>query len=140
MIPLGFRLAAAANIGGVLLFSQAFSNDRFISLSPVVFSRFGLLSIMLWGLAYLAVASVYDRVPYLLAVFAAEKGLYVATWLVWIRSHGGELPDLFAVSPLTATFYLIYGPTDLLFGFFFAFVALRVFRSRRERRGSFSVG
>ncbi len=132
MSPLGFRFAAAGNIGGVLVFSQAFSNDRLVSLSPVVFSRFGLLSIILWGLAYLAVASAYDRVPNLVALSAAEKGLYVATWLVWIRSHGGELPRLFTVSPLTATFYLIYGPTDLLFGLFFAFVALRVFRSRRE--------
>jgi hypothetical protein len=96
----------------------------------VVFSRFGLLSIILWGLAYLAVASVYVRAKWLLAVFAAEKCLYVATWLSWIRSHAGELPGLFSESPLTATFYLIYGPTDLLFGLFFAFVALRVFRSR----------
>jgi hypothetical protein len=132
MIPLGFRLAAAANIVGVLLFSQAFSSERFISLSPVVFSRFGLVSIMLWGLAYLAVASVYDRVPKLVAVFAVEKGLYVATWLFWMRSRGGELPGLFNVSPLTATFYAIYGPTDLLFGLFFALVALRVFRTRRQ--------
>ena len=63
MIPFGFRLAGAANIVGVLLFSLAFTNERLIELSPAVMSRFGLISIMLWGLAYFSVASSYTRCP-----------------------------------------------------------------------------
>ena len=91
MIPFGFRLAGAANIVGVLLFSLAFTNERLIELSPAVLSRFGLISIMLWGLAYFSVASSYSAVPFLIGVFALEKLIYVVSWLVWIREHGQEL-------------------------------------------------
>jgi hypothetical protein len=128
MIVNGFRLAAAMNIGGVLLFSLGLTNERLIGLSPVVFSRFGLACIILWGLAYLAAGPHHERLPLLAGVFALEKLLYVGTWLLWMREHGGQLPALFSESPLTATFYAIYGPNDLLFGAFFTYVAFRAAR------------
>lgn len=128
-IPLGFVLAGVANIGGVLLFSLGFSNARLTELSPVVLSPFGLLCIVLWGLAYLSVARGYRRVPWLVAVFALEKLIYAYTWVDWMREHGAQLPGLFADSPLTAVFFVIYGPNDLLFGLFFAAVAaMRLWR------------
>lgn len=129
MIPLGFRLAGLTNIVGVLTFSLAFTNARLGELSPVVFSRFGLVSIMLWGAAYLAVATRWRAVPALIAVFAIEKLVYVVTWIEWMSQHGGELSPLFAESPLTATFYLIYGPNDALFCVFFAAVAWKAWRA-----------
>jgi hypothetical protein len=122
---LGFQLAAFVNIVGVLVFSKGFSNATLVSRSPIVFSRFGLLSIVLWGLAYLAVAQDHERVPRLVAVFAIEKLVYVGTWVAWIARFRGELPRLVSESPLTGTFYAIYGPTDLVFAVFFAAVALR---------------
>lgn len=121
----GFRFAAVMNIGGVLLFSLAFTNARLSALDPAVFSRFGLVCIVLWGLAYLAASEVYPQVPGIVAVFALEKLVYVIAWLGWMRVHAPELPRLFGTDPLTATFYAIYGPNDLVFGLFFAYVAAR---------------
>jgi len=131
---LGFRLAAATNILGVLVFSWGLTNERLTELSPIVFSRFGLISIMLWGMAYWAVASSYLAVPFLVAVFAIEKLIYVITWVIWIKEHGGELPSLFTESPLTATFFSIYGQIDLAFGLFFAFAAMQGFRGESKPR------
>ncbi len=132
MIPFGFRIAGAANIVGVLVFSLAFTNERLIELSPAVLSRFGLISIMLWGLAYFSVASSYRAVPGLCGVFALETFIYVGSWLVWIQAHGQSLLHLFTESPLTATFYTFYGPNDFLFGVFFAYVAMRDLRASRK--------
>jgi len=126
---LGFRLAAAANVLGVLVFSLGFTNRQLTSLSPVVLSRFGLVSIVLWGLAYLAISEAADRVPGLVAVFALEKLVYVVTWIVWMGRFGAELPRIFSEAPLAATFMAIYGPNDLLFGLFFAVVAWRGLRA-----------
>jgi hypothetical protein len=121
----GFRLAGLVNVVGILVVSRGFTNATLVSRSPIVFSRFGLVCILLWGLAYLAVAREHARVPLLVAVFALEKLVYVLTWLSWMFRFGSELPRLFAESPLTGVFYAIYGPNDLLFGIFFAFVAGR---------------
>lgn len=129
-IALGFRLAGATNILGVLLFSLALTNARLTAHSPVVFSRFGLVCIILWGFAYLSVAEGHERVPYLVAVFAVEKLLYVATWVNWIRRFSDQLPRMFAESPLTGAFYAVYGPLDLLFCVFFTVVAIRCLRAR----------
>jgi hypothetical protein len=124
-ITLGFQAAGLVNVAGVLLFSKAFTNDALIARSPVVFSRFGLVCIILWGLAHLAVARRYQQVPLLVAVFAVEKFVYTGTWFSWMHRFGSELPRLFSESPLAAAFYAIYGPIDLLFGIFFAVVAMR---------------
>ena len=128
MIPLGFRVAGLTNIIGVLVFSLAFTNERLMSLSPVVFSRFGLISVMLWGAAYLAVATRYDAVPSLAGIFAVEKLVYVVTWVMWLQDHGQALKGLVSEAPLTGVFYAIYGPLDFAFGVFFAYVAVRYAR------------
>ena len=127
-MPFGFRLAGATNIVGVLVFSLGLTNERLIELSPIVFSRFGLISIMLWGMAYWAVATSYRTVPSLVGVFAIEKLIYVITWGMWLKAHGGDLSVLFAESPLTAIFYSVYGPIDFVFGLFFAFAATQGYR------------
>jgi hypothetical protein len=129
-VSLGFQAAAFVNVAGILLFSLAFTNQALISHSPVVFSRFGLVCIVLWGLAYLAVARTYAHVPALVAVFALEKLAYVATWVDWMSRFGAEWPRLWSESPLTAVFYASYGPNDLAFGLFFAWVAWTTSRGR----------
>ncbi len=121
----GFVAAGAVNILGVMLFSKGMTNDYLSGLDPQVFSSFGLKVIMLWGLAYLAVAGCYREARWVVAVFALEKLLYVAAWVIWMSEHGSELPVIFETSPLTWTFYVIYGPNDLLFGVFFAWVFFR---------------
>lgn len=112
----------------MLLVSRGFTNAALTAASPVVFSRFGLCSIVLWGLAYLAAARRHRELPWLVAVFALEKLVYVASWIDFMRRHGAGLPRLFAESPLTGAFFAVYGPNDLLFAVFFAAVAARGFR------------
>ena len=121
----GFRLAGMINIGGVLLFSAGFTDPTLGQQYPAVFAPFGLASIMLWGLAYLAVARRHAAVPWLVAVFAVEKAVYVATWVCWMLQHGNGLGELLQTHPLAGTFFLIYGPNDLAFGVFFLIVFLR---------------
>ena len=131
LIPLGFYAAAFVNIAGVLLFSQLYSNGLMSSLYPAVFSNFGLICIQLWGLAYWAVAKHWVHVPALIAVFAVEKLAYAVSWLQWMDQSVQQLPTVWSASPLTATFYLIYGPTDFAFGLFFVLVALQARRMRQ---------
>lgn len=138
-INLGFKIAAAVNILGILVFSLGFTNEQLVALSPVVASRFGLICIMLWGFAYLAVANTYQYVPALIGVFAIEKLVYVVTWLIWMQEFSHDLPRIYVESPLTATFYAIYGPNDFLFCLFFAYVAIK-FRRAEASTASHGAG
>ena len=124
----GFVAAGLANIVGILVCSMGFTNTLLTSLSPVVFSVFGMLSIILWGLAYLGAARSYRHVPYLIVVFAIEKLVYVITWIMWLTQSGQTLPQLFVQSPMTAIFFALYGLNDLVFGVFFAIVATKTLR------------
>lgn len=128
LILLGFLAGGLVNILGVLIFSAGFTSDGLARLQPALFSDFGLVAIMLWGLAYIAVSRSYVAVPWLVAVFAVEKLAYGIAWLSWMSAHGGELGALFGQQPLSATFMLIYGPNDWVFCLFFAWVFLVIRR------------
>ncbi len=119
---LGFWLAAIYNIVGILIFSKAFTNPLVAQYDPVIFSSFGLISIILWGLAYLSTAKRYMDVPYLLLVFFVEKMLYAQHWVDWMIDHSNLLNEIYLQSPLTHFFFLIYGVGDFLFGVFFLWV------------------
>jgi hypothetical protein len=121
----GFVAAGLMNIAGILVFSKAFTNEYMTSLSPNILSQFGMFCIVLWGLAYLAVARSYPAVPVLVLVFAVEKALYTSSWFVWLANHGSEFGTIWERDPLTAIFFAIYGPNDLLFGLFFAYVGFK---------------
>jgi hypothetical protein len=124
LIPLGFVIGGLVNILGVPLFSLGFHNPDLDRLVPGVFPNFGLLTIMLWGAAYIATARHYASVRWLVLVFALEKLAYGITWLLWMSHYAGELPKLLAEAPLTGAFMAIYGPNDLAFALFFAWVFL----------------
>jgi hypothetical protein len=126
----GFWLAGGYNIVGTLIFSAFFTNTLLTSLDPMLFSWFGLVAIILWGFAYLSVAKSYAAVPYLVAVFVVEKLLYATMWLMWLLKNGGTLPALFSTSPLTATFYVLYGAGDFAFALFFLWVVVQVWPKR----------
>ncbi|RMB60944.1 hypothetical protein EAX61_05530 [Dokdonia sinensis] len=120
----GFILAGLSNILGVLLFSRLFTNEVMMHSQPEVMSYFGLISIILWGLAYIAVYQSYEYVPLLLLVFVIEKFIYVILWLLWIITHSLAITyekDLFA-----GIFYTIYGVNDSIFGIFFAWVYVKM--------------
>ena len=117
--------AGVTNLVGVPLFSQMFSNDMLIALNPGVFSRFGLLLIMFWGVAYLASAGIHRQASGLLAVFALVKLVYVVTWGLWLNDHLLQLPELLRTHPLTGAFYAVYGVIDLLFAVLFLRLSLQ---------------
>lgn len=121
-IKLGFIAAAMMNIGGVLLFSRAFTNTTINDVDPVVMSNFGLLMIMVWGLAYLGAAFINANIKWLAAAFAIEKLVYVVVWLLWISNN--SLGAVYAQDLFAGIFYSIYGINDMVFMAFFAWVFL----------------
>ncbi|EGU38093.1 hypothetical protein VII00023_19194 [Vibrio ichthyoenteri ATCC 700023] len=127
VMKLGFVLAAAMNIGGVLIFSRGFTNSVINQFDPVVMSNFGLLMIMVWGLAYLGAATIEGNITWLAGAFAIEKVVYVVAWLLWI-SHN-DLSSVYQHDVFAGAFYTIYGLNDFVFMLFFIWV----FISQRKR-------
>ncbi|MBS9897490.1 MULTISPECIES: hypothetical protein [Vibrio] len=121
-VKLGFIAAAMMNIGGVLIFSRAFTNSVINEFDPVVMSNFGLLMIVVWGLAYLGAASVTSGVKWLAGAFAIEKLVYVVAWLLWFNEN--SLGSVYDQDLFAGIFYSIYGLNDLVFMLFFAWVFL----------------
>ena len=119
----GFVLAAFMNVGGVLLFSQGFTNAVINRADPVVMSNFGLLMIAVWGLAYLAAAQIQANLKWLGGAFAIEKLVYVLVWIDWLSEN--SLAQLYKEDLFAGMFYSIYGANDLVFMLFFAFVFFR---------------
>ncbi len=122
LIRNGFIAAAAMNIGGVLLFSRAFTNDAINQADPVVMSNFGLLMIVVWGLAYLGAAFIQGNIRWLAAAFAVEKLVYVVAWGLWMSNH--SLGAVYEQDLFAGVFYSIYGLNDLAFMLFFGWVFL----------------
>ncbi len=108
------------NIGGVLLFSRAFTNDAIAEADPIVMSSFGLLMIAVWGLAYLGAATASTSIKWLAGAFAIEKLVYVVAWLLWLSNN--NLVALYAKDLFAGMFFSIYGLNDLVFMLFFAWV------------------
>lgn len=121
-VKYGFMAAAAMNVGGVLLFSKVFTNAAINQADPVVMSNFGLLMIIVWGLAYLGAAFIQSNVAWLAGAFAIEKLVYVIVWGLWQANN--SLASVFEADILAGLFYSIYGINDLIFMLFFAWVFL----------------
>jgi len=133
LISGGFIVAGLANISGVLLVTRFFTDSSVSQYDATVMSTFGLLCILLWGLAYIATSRIKDNsVQWLAAVFALEKVLYVVVWLVWMAGNWDTLPDIYEQDWLTGLFYSIYGLNDLLFAIFFGFVFYRLSHSTAQ--------
>ena len=131
-ITRGFFLAGAVNVFGMLVISKLFTNALLNSTDPAVFSWLGQVAIVLWGLAYWAVAQAFRNVPYLVIVFFIEKMVYTVCWLVWLLQKGHSLTSIASESPMTAIFFGMYGAGDLAFGLFFGWVALKVLNRGRN--------
>jgi hypothetical protein len=116
----GLIAAACSNIGGVLLFSRLFTNEAINNADPVVMSNFGLVMIVVWGLAYLGAAACNTNIRWLAGAFAVEKLVYVAVWLTWLSDH--RLAPLYANDLFAGIFFSIYGLNDLVFMGFFVWV------------------
>lgn len=134
--PLGslvFLVAGLTDIVGVLYCSQALGNAFLTTVYPELLSVPGLILIMLWGLASLAVAGAYDRVPTLVLVFCLRQFFYFGAWLIWMGQHLEVLEPLWAASPRAGLFMAAFGPVDLLFGLAFLGIWWSLLRRRPAR-------
>lgn len=121
LIKNGFILAALMNFS-VLVFSRGFSNVAINEADPIVMSNFGLLMIVMWGLAYLSAITVISNIKWIAGAFALEKLIYVVVWVKWLL--GNSLETVYSADLFAGVFYSIYGLNDFLFMVFFAWVFL----------------
>lgn len=129
IIQKGFILAGLSNILGVLICSKGFTNQVMLTTQPGVMGYFGLISIILWGLAYIAVSKHYNQVKWLVGVFVIEKLAYVIAWSAFITTQ--SLSSVYEKDILAGVFYTIYGVNDFIFMLFFGFVFLKRAESLR---------
>ncbi len=120
LIRNGLIAAGVMNIGGVLLFFRAFTNSELNNADPIVMSNFGLLMIVVWGLAYFGAATVSANIKWLVGAFAVEKLVYVVAWIKWLSEN--SLAQLYSKDFFAGAFFSIYGANDLIFMLFFSLV------------------
>lgn len=123
-ITYGFILAGLANVLGMLWLSKGVTDIHLSDNVPVLFHTWGMFGVVLWGLAYIAVARNYNSVKPLIWVFALEKAVYVASWCIWMYQNSGTLSQLVKDDIFEGVFMLIYGPNDALFLLLFVWVGL----------------
>ncbi len=121
-INFGLIAAAVMNISGVLIFSRGFTNSTINNADPLLMSNFGLLMIVVWGLAYLSATKINSNIKWLAGVFALEKLIYFVFWVLWLL--GNSLEDVYSKDVFAGVFYSIYGVNDLVFMLFFAAIFL----------------
>lgn len=125
-IRYGFIGSGLINVLGIPIFSKFFTNTYLMGIDPDTFSAVSLVAIILWGLAYIAVAWQVVKVPLVALVFAVEKFFYAFVWGRWIWKHHAELPGIYTQDMLTGLFYSVYGLNDFLFGVLFLAAFLRI--------------
>ncbi len=128
-ITKGFIIAGLMNMS-VLFFSKLFTNSVIPEFDPVVMSNFGLLMIVVWGLAYMSVAKNYQYVKWLVGVFAIEKFIYGFIWIQWMLNH--NISAVFAKDTMAGAFYATYGVNDWIFCIFFVLVFIRLVKSKSQ--------
>jgi uncharacterized membrane protein len=122
-IEKGFILSGLMNLT-VLIFSRFFSNSTIPEYDPMVMSNFGLLMIVIWGLAYISVAKNYEKVKWIVGVFAIEKSIYGYIWINWMFNN--KVSEVYGKDTMAGLFYSIYGLNDLIFCAFFLFVFIKI--------------
>lgn len=110
----------------VLVHSRLFTNTTIPKFDPVVMSNFGLLMIIIWGLAYISVARSYHSVKWLLGVFAIEKFIYGYIWINWLLKN--SLSSVYKEDLMAGIFYTLYGINDWIFFIFFTWVFLQLIK------------
>lgn len=133
IISQGFIIAGLSNVMGVIICSKVFTNDVMLTTQPDVMGYFGLISIVLWGLAYMAVSKSYDQLRWLVGVFAIEKLAYVIAWIAFITSS--SLTSIYELDVLAGVFYTIYGFNDFVFMLFFGYVFMTQSRMKSKTNG-----
>jgi hypothetical protein len=123
-ITKGFIAAGISNTVAILIFSKGFTNDVIPETDPAVMSYFGLLMIMVWGVAYMAVSKSFEKVKWLVGVFVIEKLAYVIAYGHWFANN--SLQEVYDKDLLAGIFFTVYGWNDLLFMLFFGYVFFKI--------------
>ena len=79
----------------------------------MVISNFGLMIILVWGLAYLSAAFINSNIAGIVGVFILVKLIYFLTWSFWIMNNSLSL--VYEKDILAGIFYSIYGLTGFAF-------------------------
>lgn len=127
-ITKGFIASGISNTIGILIFSKGFTNDVIPETDPIVMSYFGLVMIMLWGAAYIAVSKSFEKVKWLIGIFVIEKLAYVLAYGFWFADH--SLTEVYDKDLLAGLFYSIYGLNDFLFMIFFGYVFINILNKK----------
>jgi hypothetical protein len=122
-ITYGFILAGLMN-SSVLIFSRFFTNSTIPEFDTSVMSNFGLLMIVVWGLAYISVSKCYKKTKWLIGVFVIEKIIYGCVWINWMINN--DLSVVFGKDTMAGLFYSMYGLNDWIFSIFFLIVFIRL--------------
>jgi hypothetical protein len=122
-ITYGFILAGLMN-SSVLIFSRFFTNSTIPEFDTSVMSNFGLLMIVVWGLAYISVSKCYKKTKWLIGVFVIEKIIYGCVWINWMMNN--DLSVVFGKDTMAGLFYSMYGLNDWIFSIFFLIVFIRL--------------
>jgi hypothetical protein len=122
-ISKGFIIAGLMNMS-VLIFSRLFTNSTIAEFDPSVMSNFGLVMIIIWGLAYISIFKNYHKVKWLVGVLAIEKLIYGLVWINWMLHN--TISDVYDKDIMAGLFYSIYGINDWAFFIFFSVVFLRL--------------
>ena len=120
-----FYLAGIINILGTLIFSKFFTNNNLTEIDPLVMSKFGLIMIMVWGLAFISTAKNFHKNRFIIAVFSLEKLVYIIAWCLWYFNKDYSMESIFQKDFITGMFYSLYGLNDLFFLLFFAYVLIK---------------
>tara|TARA_R110000868_G_scaffold121034_1_gene321096 strand:+ start:8600 stop:9019 length:420 start_codon:yes stop_codon:yes gene_type:complete len=128
-ITKGFVLAGLMNLS-VLLFSRFFTNPTIPEFDPEVMSNFGLLMIVIWGVAYISVSKKFHEVKWLVAVFVIEKFIYGYIWIRWMLHN--NISDVYGKDRMAGVFFSIYGINDWLFFVFFLFIFIYLSKEKKE--------
>ena len=126
-ITKGFIIAGLMNTT-VLIFSKFFTNTVINEADPVVMSNFGLLMILIWGLAYMSIAKNYSKVTWLVGVFAIATFIYGCIWINWVLTN--TISNVFEKDLMAGAFFAIYGVNDWLFFIFFTTVFIRLLKEK----------
>jgi hypothetical protein len=103
----------------ILIFNRCFTSDLLQNYDNSTFSNLGVVSILLWGLAYLSIRNHYTNLCFLNFVFFIEKMIYVFIWFNWIKTNSHKLPDMYQEDFFNGLIFSIYGIGDFIFGVFF---------------------
>jgi hypothetical protein len=114
--------AAFVNTVGVLIFTKCLTNQDLMTTDPTLFSRFGLLMVMIWGLCYFASRQVAQSQASISLVFALEKLAYFVAWIGFIQGPV-DWERLYQSDLFAGLFYSIYGLVDGTYMLLFVYCA-----------------